>query len=64
MTDLLCPIRTKVTTVHNKKNDFHTIPIGINITNDNDISYTELLPCVGVNCAAFDKKTGKCLYFK
>lgn len=58
----LCPLLLKTVTIHNKKSNFHTIPIGINATNDNDISYTEFLPCIEEDCMMFDCDTGECKY--
>ena len=58
----LCPFLSKTLTIYNKKSDFHTIHIGINATNDNDISYTEFLPCIEASCMLFDCDTGECKY--
>lgn len=60
----LCPLLIQTTTLHNEMQGYYTIPIGVNRIADNDITYTDFLPCIEENCMMYDKKTKKCLYAK
>lgn len=59
-----CPfsVNEKSLVVHNKMSNFHTIPIGINRTNDNDIITIErgFNLCAGADCMAYDIETRTC----
>lgn len=48
--------------IHNKMSNFHTIPVGINRTNDNDITETSraFYQCLGPYCMAYDIETKTC----
>ena len=45
-------------------NGYYTIPIGVNRVSDNDVTYTNFLPCLEDECMMYDKKTKKCQYTK
>ena len=60
----LCPFLTRTITLHNKMNGYYTIPIGVNRVSDNDVTYTNFLPCLEDECMMYDKKTKKCQYTK
>lgn len=60
----LCPFLTRTVTLHNKMNGYHTVPVGVNRIANNDVTYTNFLPCLQDKCMMYDKKTKKCLYAK
>ncbi len=59
-----CPfaVNERQVTIHNDHCNFHTVPIGINKTNDNDITEIErnLNVCIGPYCMAYDIETKTC----
>lgn len=59
-----CPfsVSEKSVVIHNKMSNFHTIPVGLNKTNDNDIAYTtrSFNLCAGPDCMAYDIETRTC----
>lgn len=62
--DKLCPIRRKTFVIQNRLGNSQTISIGINNCVDNDISYTEFLPCLEEKCMMFNQVTKTCEYLK
>ena len=60
----LCPFLTRNITLHNKRIGYYTLPVGVNRIADNDITYTDFLPCLEEKCMMYDKKAKKCLYTK
>lgn len=60
----LCPFLTKTVVLHNKASDSRVIQIGINAMRDNELIYSDFMPCIAEECMMFDENTRTCKYCK
>ncbi len=58
----LCPMLTRTLVIHNSANDARVFRIGINAFKDNDVVFSEFLPCKEEKCMMYDVITKKCMY--
>lgn len=61
-TNKLCPFLYKKIIIHNSLSDARVLDFGINSLRDNDIIFSDFLPCKLDECMLYDNEKKECKY--